>query len=70
MTHDASDGAEQLRLLTTPRVTVMEIATKLRVTKNAVYRWIHGTDVPTHDHQYKLWRFYRIPVSAWTDKDR
>lgn len=47
-----------------PWVSIDEIASRLGVAKDSVYRWIEGRHLPAH-RLGRLWKFKISEVDAW-----
>lgn len=62
-----SKGAEMLRACISPKFSQAEIASKLNVTKQAVYAWVNGLSQPTPAKLAELEDVTGIPMRAWTE---
>ena len=51
-------------MTTEPRVSVDQIAEHLGVTRDSIYRWIDGKNLPAH-RVGRLWKFKVSEVDNW-----
>lgn len=61
---------EKLRFLRDEhRISQMEIAELLDVSRQTISRWEVGTSVPNTENLMRLSQLYQVPLDVWVDKD-